>query len=356
MTGAAVGALVIASLISAAASPVVVAGLKRAKLVDRPNERSSHQIATPRGGGLAVVLGLVIGVAAGALIIGATSVLLLPLVFIALAAAIGFSDDLRPLPAIFRLGGQLAIAVAFVALADLSGLRGPGWLAIGLAGLFVVGFINAFNFMDGINGISALSTVIIGGALGIGGLLWTDSPVAILPLAAAGAALGFAPFNFPVAKVFLGDVGSYALGSTLAISALLLVNAGAPEIGVLLPFSVYLGDAGWTLLSRAVRGERILESHREHAYQRLANGQWSHTITTIFVTGLTLVCAVLGLLVADRDLIHHAIAGATALLLTGTYLTMPWLVDRSRGSAVIDLRQQIDSQTSADDRSRVETL
>ena len=132
--------------------------------------------------------------------------------------------------------------------------------------LAVVGFVNAFNFMDGIDGISALNAVVM--------VLWlamnsydVDNELSVLCLVVAAAVVGFAPFNLPRARLFLGDVGSYGLGVALSGCAVLAWAGGVPTTVVLAPFVIYLADTSTTLVRRALRRESVTTAHREHVYQ-----------------------------------------------------------------------------------------
>jgi UDP-N-acetylmuramyl pentapeptide phosphotransferase/UDP-N-acetylglucosamine-1-phosphate transferase len=269
-------------------------------VLDRPNARSSHARSTVRGGGIAIVAAVCLS--AGLLIrpgsparieeiLGAAAVL----------AAVSLVDDVRSLPALVRLGWQFAAASAgLLALAGAS-LHGgllPGQgseVARALAGLlgliWVVGYANAFNFMDGINGIAAgqalLSSLGMAGvALGAGGR-WTSAPI-LLCLAVAGAAGGFLPHNFPRARMFMGDVGSAPLGFLLAILVLWLAKdlGGWLLAPLVLLHANFVLDTAITLVRRALRGERWYEAHREHFYQRFIRSGRSHSWVTLWEMGI----------------------------------------------------------------------
>jgi UDP-N-acetylmuramyl pentapeptide phosphotransferase/UDP-N-acetylglucosamine-1-phosphate transferase len=242
----------------------------------RPNARSSHTVPTPQGGGIAVVTGLVTisGLLIAAPEIGGRAEWIW-LAGCALALAVlGAVDDVRPLPAALRLALQ-AIAVG-VLVWHLDGRLVPSaplWLERGLALLAGLWFVNLTNFMDGLDWMVVAEIVPVSGALLLFGLAGLLPPLPTLVAACLmGALLGFAPFNRPVARLFLGDVGSLPVGLVTAWLLWHLAVTGGLAAAVLLPL-VYLADSTLTLIARAARGERIWEAHRGHYYQRAtANG------------------------------------------------------------------------------------
>jgi UDP-N-acetylmuramyl pentapeptide phosphotransferase/UDP-N-acetylglucosamine-1-phosphate transferase len=230
----------------------------------------------------------------------------------ALLAVVSFVDDLRSLPARLRFGCHGLAAVAALVVLKVTGLRlvvdsgGAPWPTMALVWLlgflWIVGYTNAFNFMDGINGLAAGQAIVTGFGMALLGLVasaqWSVvSPPVLLSLVIAGAALGFMPHNFPKARIFMGDVGSASVGFLLA--ALVLWIARDYGWWLLIPLGLlhanFVLDTGVTLARRILRGERWHEAHREHFYQRLIRSGKSHP----FVTGLemTLEGVVLGLMV-----------------------------------------------------------
>lgn len=236
----------------------------RHALVDQPGERRSHAVATPRGGGIAVVASLLLALAwlawmtpAQRLVLAAAATGLL------LVAAIGWADDHRPLSPASRL---LVHAIAAALLGGALYAHGAGaGVALAAFGLALV-LVNFWNFMDGTDALAASQALLV--ALGYV-LLAGGEVVAWFGLALVAALLGFLPFNLPKALVFMGDVGSGALGFAIAtIAALLLVEL--PPIQwplLLLPLLAFGVDAGLTLATRIVRGERWWQPHVQHAYQ-----------------------------------------------------------------------------------------
>lgn len=267
----------------------------RFNVLDQPNARSSHSVPTPRGGGAAIA---VLGVGAAALAHDWPARVWLSFIMGGLiVAVIGALDDVRPLPVIWRLTAQTIAAVLVVlplhGLAD--GLEpSRGWLSLALIELVqvvaTVWLINLFNFMDGIDGLAAVQAVFIFGAACW--LIWAANthfrPLTLLAL--AGASAGFLVWNFPPARIFMGDVGSGFLGFAIASAALGTANAGVLNVWVwIILSSPFLCDATVTLLIRALRRQRVYEAHRSHVYQRLARRWRSHGAVTLLYAGIDLL-------------------------------------------------------------------
>lgn len=246
------------------AAPVVVRYLNRAGYLDHPGARSSHTAPTPRGGGLAVLGGL--AVAVGIAMSGGRawpSVVILPALAL---AAVGLFDDRHQggVSASFRLAAQVALGIVAGSI-----VVGPWGAALGAAVVPVI--VNVVNFMDGINGITALTLVAWGAStLVANGVLGSVFGVQFLALITVGTAVGFLPWNLPRARLFLGDVGSYLYGGLVA-GAILLAWGTPLRWAVIAPLAPYLADVSLTLLRRARRGARLTEAHREHTYQRLVH-------------------------------------------------------------------------------------
>jgi UDP-GlcNAc:undecaprenyl-phosphate GlcNAc-1-phosphate transferase len=294
--------------------------LRGAQVLDVPNHRSSHVDVTPRGGGI----GVIAGVAAGVLVGGSDHQVLVVLVGAAVAALVGLADDLRGLAPLTRLVAQVLMAAA-VSLALLTGRDVVAALLVAggvVAVVWLVACLNAFNFMDGINGVSGLTALVAGGWYAWLGHDLTDAALQVAGLALAGAALGFLPWNAIRARVFLGDVGSYGLGFGIGGLALVALLAGASWLQALAPLAIYLADTAWTLVDRVRRGETWYEAHREHVYQRLVIAGWSHQATAVLVAGLALaVC-----LLAGAAPLPFAALGA--LVVVTCYVRLPGLVAR----------------------------
>lgn len=283
------------------------------RLVDVPNARSSHTMPTPRGGGLAIVLTMLVALP----ILGMLGALTWRVVWGmfgsgALVALVGFADDHGHVLRRWRLLAHF-IAATWLA-ASIGGLPplpvfgmtlSVGWAGYVLAVLYVVWLLNLSNFMDGIDGIASVEaiTVSLGGALLY--LIAVPGEVRWLgPLVLAGATLGFLAWNWPPARIFMGDVGSGFLG--LALAALSL-EAGwvAPRLfwAWVILLGVFVVDATVTLIRRAARGDRFYEAHRTHAYQHAAARWGAHLPVTIAVGIITLIWLLpLALLVSIGDL------------------------------------------------------
>ena len=256
-------------------------------IIDTPNERSSHSVPTPRGGGLAIVISFYVALILiywfGQL---ETSVFygLLGLVSI---SVIGFIDDHDHIPARYRLlvhFGAAAWACYWLGIIPWSGEG--GWfyyLLWGVTLFYLVWLLNLYNFMDGIDGIATVEgiTVIASAAL----LLFLDGAAAHLypMLALLAALLGFLFWNWPPAKIFMGDVGSAFLGILIGGFSLITANDGSLDFAIwLILLAVFITDATYTLFVRLFRGEKVYEAHRSHAYQYLSR-QYGHKFVTIGV-------------------------------------------------------------------------
>lgn len=253
-------------LLAAAATLAARAYALRRRLLDQPGERRSHTVATPRGGGVAIVLPVLLAALWLAALAGGKDKALFGsfAVGLVLVAGVGWWDDHSPLSPWFRLAVQ-GIAASILAWGLYQAGAGP-WPALSALALALV-LVNVWNFMDGIDGIATSQA-----AIAATGYLWVlNGPWAALAASLLAACLGFLPFNFPRARIFLGDVGSGALGYTLA--ALLAVSLQGSSLAwplLLLPLSVFLVDAGFTLISRMLAGERWWTPHVTHVYQQAA--------------------------------------------------------------------------------------
>ena len=278
-------------LLSLAATRLLIPLLIRLRAIDRPNERSSHVLPTLRGAGLALIPIVAIGWIVGA--VWTTEPIDLSILWLALGAlflcALSWLDDLRGLPPPLRFGAHVAAVVSVLMIQPSDTVFAQGFLPLWadrlLAGVIWVWFINLFNFMDGIDGISGvetlgitlgvLATVV---ALGLTGREALAVPAVIL----AGAAIGFLIFNWHPAKIFLGDSGSIPLGFLLGWLLLQLAASGQWAAAFILPL-YYLADATITLVRRALRGEKVWQAHRQHYYQRAVAGGLSHARVSLMV-------------------------------------------------------------------------
>jgi UDP-N-acetylmuramyl pentapeptide phosphotransferase/UDP-N-acetylglucosamine-1-phosphate transferase len=281
----------------------------------RPNARSSHKQPTPQGGGIAVIAAMTV-VTTGALILF-PRLLDDPHRFAGLAAAVlalalvGVTDDIRPLEALPRLILQAAAVALVLAMlpAELRVLpQLPWWLE--RAGLLIGGiwFVNLTNFMDGIDWITVAEVVPITAALAAFGLAGALPPGATLvSFALCGAMLGFAPFNKPVARLFLGDVGSLPIGLTLTWLLILFSGNGHLIAAFLLPL-YYVADATVTLLRRLATGEKVMQAHRSHFYQRAIDRGFSvpQIVARVFIVNVALCTLAAIALVSQTASLHWA--------------------------------------------------
>lgn len=275
-------------------------------LIDIPNERSSHSQPKPRGGGIMIVLITLIGVL-GLLLIGpARSMSLLTfLICGGIIAFVGWIDDMRSLSTTLRLAIQVLCAlVSILGIGYFDKLTvGNSAFSLGLVGIpftivWIVGLTNAYNFMDGIDGIAG-GQAVVGGLAWLGfGLIQQVPIVSIIGLLIASSSLGFLWHNWQPSRIIMGDVGATFLGYSFAVLPLLFENH-TPILENGLWFSMlvlwaFLADTGITMLRRALRRENIFQAHRSHFYQRLVISGWSHAR----VSALYIVLSLLGSLFA----------------------------------------------------------
>jgi UDP-N-acetylmuramyl pentapeptide phosphotransferase/UDP-N-acetylglucosamine-1-phosphate transferase len=279
----------LAAAAACAVSAVVILALLRTglarRLLDRPNERSMHVTPVPRIGGAGVVVAVaaIAGIAFGAMPVAVW-------VGFAIVAAVSALDDALGLHAASRLPLHLLAAAVTVA-----GMLGTGSTAgLVAATLLVAWSVNLYNFMDGSDALAGGMGVLGFGTLAIAALRGGDATLAIAAATVAGAAAGFLSYNLPPARVFMGDLGSTTLGFLAAALGVLGVERGLWS--ALLPamaFMPFLFDATATLVDRALRGQRVWQAHREHAYQRLNLAGFGHRRTAIaYATLMTTSAAV----------------------------------------------------------------
>lgn len=307
-------------LAAAAAATLTVAycaslfAARSRNILDHPNDRSSHTAATPRSGGLAIIGGWCAGMFVLSAFSGDAS-LAADLALLAAAALcallVGLVDDRVTLAPAWKFAGQIAVAALFIAFfgplqsAPLPHVGeialGPFWGAA-IAGLWIVGFMNAFNFMDGANGLA--------GGAAAAGLAWiavaaafAGAPfVAAAALLLALAASGFLPQNLRRGRLFMGDNGSLSLGFLIAAFAVLGANESAGRMSALVAPTVFLPllyDVALTLVSRLIRGRNILQAHREHLYQLMMRSGASHAgVAVVYMGAVSLSAAAAFLMLA----------------------------------------------------------
>ncbi|WP_119460598.1 MraY family glycosyltransferase [Rhodospirillaceae bacterium SYSU D60014] len=299
--------------------------LRRHAILDHPNHRSNHAVPTPRGGGLAVIGILLPAWTIIALGTDASPALAAVLVGALLLAAVSWIDDLRRLGPAVRFAAQLVAVI--LGLAMMGGAEPvfqgylPLWLDHLAAALLWLWFVNLFNFMDGIDGMAGTEAACIGGGVALIALI-TSWPGAAAPLGLtlAAAAIGFLLWNWPPAKLFLGDVGSVPLGYLLGWLLLEVSASGAWAVALILP-AYYLTDATWTLLRRLSRGERIFEPHAQHFYQQAVRNGLGHAqvMRAVLIANLVLILLALG--AARGEPVAGVLGAAATVALLLRYLS-----------------------------------
>lgn len=299
---------VIGAVFAFTVSYLAVAGLRRwigSRWLDIPNERSSHTQPTPRGGGLAIVIVALVG-----------SWLALPFVCSSvttwqwlafstgalLIVSISWLDDLLSLStrvrfAVHLVGAVLAV-LAFGAWKEIV-LPGMGsfsldWIGWPLTLLWIVGLTNAYNFMDGIDGIAGGQAIVAGAGWAIIGIIGSNPLLCIIGILLAASCLGFLGHNWPPAKIFMGDVGSAFLGYTFAVLPVIAArgNARFMLIGILFVWP-FVFDTAFTFVRRLIKRENVFTAHRSHLYQRLVISGFSHQTVTLLYVALSLIGVVL---------------------------------------------------------------
>jgi len=281
----------------------------RYNLLDLPNHRTSHNKPVPRGGGFAIAIVVLVGFVLSESIAGDMSMrafwgFLLGATIIVVISGL---DDLWNMPASLRLGVHLIAAIILVALAgSVEQIEVPhigtlrlGWSAIPLTLFWILGLTNAYNFMDGIDGMAAGQAIVAGGMWMIvadsrGFSLLSDLSVLVI-----GASVGFLIHNMPPARIFMGDVGSTLLGYTFAALPVLAFQQEAnPRFmtAAVLSVAPFIFDTTFTIIRRALNHENVLRSHQSHLYQRLVRRGVSHGSVSVMYTALAAVLATLGAL------------------------------------------------------------
>ena len=303
--------------------------LRRLGVLDVPNERSSHTQVVIRGVGVTIAAGILAGLLlsllTGAVAVDRSIVIILMGVILA-ASLLGWIEDWRGLSVQVRAAAQLVIGLGGTVALTWTMDQSYWWVPVGA--LTIAGYINVANFMDGINGISGLHGTAVGVLYCLAGIqsghVWMSVCAAVV---AAGFA-AFLPWNLGRGSVFMGDVGSYLLGSSLAGIAVAGFLAGVYVEYLLFPILIYLVDTFSTLLLRISRGERWYAAHRQHIYQRLTDAGLSHLQVALIVTGSTLAVGLAGLLTAGAGT-GAATAGVLfAVAVVVLYLVSPRLLAR----------------------------
>lgn len=291
----------------------VLTYLIRRQIMDTPNERSSHTLPTPRGGGLATTPVLAVALVTQFIGLGLGALALL---------AISWVDDRKGLPPLPRFAAQAVVVSLFLVFlpSEQRVFQGalPVWADHTLTGLAWLWFVNLYNFMDGIDGITCVETISI--AIGVAVLGGSAlQPSALATGAVAGA---FLLFNWHPAKLFLGDSGSVPLGFALGGLLVLLAIQGQLVAALILP-AYYLADATITLCRRALNGEKVWQPHRKHFYQRAVQGGKRHDQVALLISGgnvLLIGCAV----VATRGQPMIGVAGAVIVVCAVLSILQIW--------------------------------
>lgn len=322
--------MVITALVAIAATLLAVELVSHllalGRVYDEPNARSSHQQRTLRGGGFGALLGTLVAVA-----VSISELEMVPwagaMATIAAFSIVGLIDDIRSISAKLRLVAQVAIGLSVFAWIPAFNHDVFPELLLGAGAVFlVVAFVNAFNFMDGLNGISAVNAMVAGAGFALMGTLEDLTWLQYFGAITAGAGMGFLPHNFPTARIFLGDAGSYFFGAALSIVSVLAMTADVNPIAAIAPLWIYLADTGVTLLRRFQRGENVLEAHREHTYQRLTDGTAGPLGSVAIVSLSSLVVVLLGLMALDNTTSVQAAVVAAMVVVTALYLWSPKLL------------------------------
>jgi len=320
------GGVVSASLATALVIPV----LSRRAVLDVPNQRSSHIRPTVRGGGIGLAVGTMVTLAIAHSQLTASAGTALVVAGLGFGA-IGFADDLNGNVSVtIRLGLQLVMGVIVVAVLwwHASTVSLSVVFVCSMAIFWIVSFVNAFNFMDGINGISCAETIVAGVAFGLYARHEHELALQVAAFALVAGSIGFAPFNFPNARVFLGDVGSYFAGAWVAVLVVIGLRGSIPPEAMVAPVALYVADTGVTLARRLRHHEAWTQGHRQHTYQRLVRLGWDHTQTTGLVFIIVALCSALGSVSLFGSLPERVAADCGAVVLVAGYLFLPGQIER----------------------------
>jgi len=303
--------------------------------VDIPNARSSHTRATPRGGGLAIVAVTAVAATIACILHPESNRpvagMLLPAVVV---AGVSWIDDVRSLSGRVRFAVHLGCALAAVAVlgpvrqVSLGGFAclDFGHAAWPLTLLWIVGLTNAFNFMDGIDGMAGLTAALAGATLAAAAVVFASPAVGGIAAAFAMAACGFLACNWQPARIFMGDVGSAFCGFLLAVLPMAL-----PQTAISTPLTAavlwpFIFDTGLTIIRRGLKRENIFQAHRSHLYQRLVIAGWSHRAVSSLYGALALVTAGLTLAPLFAPAVRRPADVATAASIALGTLLLPTLV------------------------------
>jgi len=285
-------------LLSAALTWPALFYARRVHLVDEPGQRRSHTQATPRGGGIGIVIAVVAGLFAVAELQYGSVVPWRLIAAIGAIALVGWIDDHRPLSPIVRILVHVA-AVAIWLSPLMAAWSTPGvdagrqiqsFEVISLLAFLCLWSVNLHNFMDGIDGLLAMQAIFVLAVLGALCLRDARTTHGLQILLWAAAVVGFLPFNFPRARIFMGDVGSGTLGMLVAVAAVWQFSTiGTAASSALLAVSAFLTDSTCTLISRLLSGRQWYQAHREHLYQWMVRAGFSHRAVVAWYAGWNLL-------------------------------------------------------------------
>jgi UDP-GlcNAc:undecaprenyl-phosphate/decaprenyl-phosphate GlcNAc-1-phosphate transferase len=329
-------AAIAAGVVSLTCTPATYIALRHFRVHAMPTPRSAHVEPTPLGSGISVLLAVVAGLVAGAP--RATELLVVVGAIVALAS-LGAAGDYLRTSVEPRLFGQLAIgAASLVAISNDRGYAVTLAVTAVFAGaVWICAMTNAFNFMDGIDGISIAQAAVAGTTLFLVGAMQDDELIRIGGACLAISMVGLLPFNIPRARVFLGDVGSYAIGGTIATLTVIGVVRGVHPVALVAPVAVCLADTGWALSKRIRAGLDWRAPHTGFGYQRLVRAGIPHWSVAGIVAGVSALNAGFGLL-AYRSAVMTIVAAAAISLLCLAYLCLAPLAER----ASVGRRREVD--------------
>jgi UDP-N-acetylmuramyl pentapeptide phosphotransferase/UDP-N-acetylglucosamine-1-phosphate transferase len=313
--------------------------LLRAHVMDDPNERSSHTVPTPRGGGIGIVAGLTAGLLVAGLC-GAPVPHWRILVGTVLVAVTGFIDDMWTLKALPRFTVMILAALlvtipsggfSVLPLPTPLDLSIPIWLGMALATLWIVGVVNIYNFLDGIDGYAGVQGIVAG--IGI----WVydqNGPLGTAGAILAGACAGFLVLNWHPARIFMGDVGSTTLGYLFAALPFARSQGDRAESAfvVALMLWFFLADGVFAIIRRLLKGERVYEAHREHVYQRLVATGIPHDRVVMILMGAGALVAASAKIAdsLDADLLRWVVFGSGIVLFVGFIWLTNWRERRQK--------------------------
>lgn len=285
--------------ISIAVSVLMTWFMMRVNIADAPNHRSSHEKPTPKAGGVAIVVAFLVFVSLAFIsgILDFSSQLSMLIAASMGMAMMGLLDDAVGLTFPVRLLVQSILASLLLyngfTLSQVTlpfiGTIELGFAGVGIAFLWILGFTNGFNFMDGLNGIASGSACVV--SLLMLAFLPMDSSTAVIFIAMASSLLGFLPFNFITGRIFMGDTGSQFLGFLFAGLALMAPGSGVSVYIFPLMFFPFIFDVVFTMMRRLLRRRNIFSGHREHLYQLLSRSSAGHSKTSLVYFALILLQA-----------------------------------------------------------------